>query len=314
MSAALKIGALAVGDRNVTPGSQTYRLAQDLSQNQHIEGLPLGTIGGTSVRYNFPLDAEYVFEAKLYRTNLSISRGLSSRHQVEFTLDGKRVRLATFGGPEEMEALFEKPTDTSDAVDARLRVRIPVKAGPHEVTVAFLEGTEPVVPDRLQPYERSSIDNFDWSGLPHFQTFTITGPFNAGPFNATPAGDTPSRRRIFVCRPASESAAATCAKQILSTLLRRAYRQPVNNADLQLALGFYKSGRNFDEGIETALQRILASPQFVFRVERDPAQAAPGSTYHISDLELASRLSFFLWSSIPDDELLGVASLFEQVA
>ena len=314
LSAALKIGPLAVGDRNVTPGSQTYRLPQDLSQNQHIEGMPLGTIGGTSVRYNFPLDAEYVLQAKLFRTNLNIMRGLSSARQVEFTVDGQRVRLANFGGPEDLAALFEKPTDTGDEIDARLRVRIPVKAGPHEVAVAFLQGSQPVVPERLQPYQRSSIDNFDWAGLPHIQAFSITGPFNA-----TVANDTPSRKRIFVCRPNSRPLPGgrgsegvlnelPCARQILATLMRRAYRQPVTESELQRVMAFYKTGKNFEEGVETALERILASPKFVFRVERDPADAAPGSIYRISEVELAARISFFLWSSIPDDELLQAAS------
>jgi hypothetical protein len=299
LSAALKIGALAVGDPHVTPGSETYRIRQDLSQNQHIEGMPLGTIGGTRVLYNFPLDGEYILQAKLFRTNLNIMRGLSAEHQVEFAVDGQRVRLATFGGPADLAALFEAPTDTGDAVDARLRVRIPVKAGPHEVTAAFVQGPAVAVPDRLQPYIRSSVDNFDWAGLPHIQTFAITGPFHAaGP------GDTPSRRRIFICRSADNS----CAKQIVSTLARRAYRQPVTETDLKTLMSFYDSGRKdggFEAGVEEALQRILASPKFVFRVERDPAGLP--AVHRITDIELASRLSFFLWSSIPDDELLNVA-------
>lgn len=300
LSAALKIGALAVGDPHVTPGSETWRIKQDLSQNQHIEGLPLGTIGGTRVLYNFPLDGEYIFQAKLFRTNLNIMRGLAAEHQVEFAVDGQRVRLATFGGPADLAAMFETPTDTGDAVDARLRVRIPVKAGPHEVTAAFVQGPAVAIPDRLQPYIRSSVDNFDWAGLPHIQTLAITGPFHA-----TGPGDTPSRRRIFTCH-ATDNA---CAKQIVSTLARRAYRQPVSDADLKILMSFYESGRRdggFEAGVETALQRILASPKFVFRVERDPAGVQP--VHRITDVELASRLSFFLWSSIPDDELLDVAS------
>jgi len=304
LSAALKIGALAAGDTHVAPGSETYRIKQDLSQNQHIEGMPLGTIGGTRVLYNFPLDGEYVLQAKLFRTNLNIVRGLSTEHQVEFAVDGQRVRLATFGGPADLAALFDKPTDTGDAVDARLRVRIPVKAGPHEVTVAFVQGPAVALPDRLQPYIRSSVDNFDWAGLPHFQTFAITGPFHA-----TGTGDTPSRRRIFTCRPVDRASNDACAKQIVSTIARRAYRQPVTDADLKILMSFYESGfkdGGFEAGIETALQRILASPKFVFRVERDPAGLPP--VHRITDIELASRLSFFLWSSIPDDELLNVAS------
>lgn len=301
LSSALKIGALAVGDTHIAPGSETFRIRQDLSQNQHIEGMPLGTIGGSRFLYNFPLDAEYVLQAKLYRTNLNIMRGLEVAHQAEFSIDGQRVYLTTVGGPKDLNSLFEQPTDTGDEVDARLRVRVSVKAGPHEVAVTFLEGPEMVVPDRLQPYIRSSVDNFDWGGLPHFQTLVVTGPFTP-----TGPGDTPSRRRIFVCHSDDEA----CAKRILGALARRAYRQPVSDGDMQTLMSFYRAGRRtggFEGGIEEGLQRILASPKFVFRVERDPA--TPGNpVYRINDVELASRLAFFLWSSIPDDELLNAAA------
>ena len=311
VSAAMKIAAVAVGNPDIPPGSDTFRIRQDLSQDKHIDGLPLGTIGGTRVRYTFPLDGDYVFQAKLYRTNLNIVRGLEYPHDVEVAIDGKRVYLTTIGGREDLESLFDKPTDTGDAVDARLRVRVPVTAGAHEVTVAFVEDSPVAEPVRLQPFLRSSIDNFDWAGRPHMQTFTITGPFNAsGP------GDTPSRRRIFTCRPAagaSPAGEAGCAEKILSALVRRAYRAPVDPVDIQRVMKIYREGRRsspgatFETGIEAALQRILAAPKFVFRVERDPAGVAPGTPYRVSDVELASRLSFFLWSTIPDDELLRVA-------
>jgi Protein of unknown function (DUF1592)/Protein of unknown function (DUF1588)/Protein of unknown function (DUF1585)/Protein of unknown function (DUF1587)/Protein of unknown function (DUF1595)/Planctomycete cytochrome C len=306
LSAALKVAALAVGDPEVSAGSDTYRVPQDLSQDQHIEGMPLGTIGGTKIQHNFPLDGEYVFQAKLYRTNLNIMRGLEFPHQVEFAVDGRRVFVTTVGGQADLASLFDKPTDTGDAVDARLKVRIPVKAGPHTITAAFLQDSQVEQPLRLEPFLRSSIDNFDWSGWPHIQTFSITGPFNA-----TGPGNTPSRRRIFVCRPTSAAGEVPCAKRIVSLLARRAYRRPVNESDLRRIMPFYRSGRRggtFDSGIEFALERILASPQFIFRIERDPEDLPPGAPHRISDIELASRLSFFLWSSIPDDELLRVAS------
>jgi hypothetical protein len=306
LDAALKIGALAVGDPKIAPGSETWRIRQDLSQDQHVNGLPLGTVGGTMVRYNFPLDGEYSFQASLYRTNLNIMRGLESPHQVEFSLDGRRIHLASMGGQADLASLFEKPTDTGDAVDGRLRVRIPVKAGPHEVMVAFLEDPDAVEPARLQPYIRSSVDNFDWSGSPHLQALTI-----AGPFHPAGASDTPSRRRIFVCHPNAKMSEEACARQIVSTLAARAYRQPLSGADLDTLLQFYQFGKRdggFDGGIEFALDRILASPKFLFRVERDPAGATAGGSYPVSDAELASRLSFFLWSSIPDDELLRLAN------
>jgi cytochrome c5 len=306
ITAAKKVSALAVGDTSMTPGSQTYLIRQDLSQDRHLDGLPLGTIGGVSVRYTFPVDGEYTFQVKLYRTNLNIVRGLQYPHDVEFTVDGERIYLTTIGGKEDLASLFEKPTDTGDAVDARLKVRVPVKAGPHVVTAAFVQ--DPAVEDstRLQGYVRSSADNFDWAGRPHMQTLAITGPFNV-----TGAGDTPSRRRIFTCRPTSADAERGCAKEILSTIARRGYRKPVADADMEPVMRFYDLGRregNFDRGVQMGLERILASPQFMFRLERDPAGAAPGSVYKVSDLELASRLSFFLWSSVPDDELLSVAA------
>jgi hypothetical protein len=159
LSAAAKISAVAVGDLDITAGSDTFRIRQDLSQDQHIEGLPLGTVGGTSVRYMFPLDGDYVLQVKLYRTNLNIMRGLEYPHDVEFAIDGKRVYLATIGGKEDLADLFDKPTDTSDAVDARLRVRVPVAAGPHTVSVAFVEDAPVQEPNRQQPLKPTSKDN-----------------------------------------------------------------------------------------------------------------------------------------------------------
>jgi hypothetical protein len=301
LDAALKIGALAIGDPKIAPGSETWRIRQDLSQDRRVNGLPLGTVGGTLVHYNFPLDGEYSFQARLYRTNLNIMRGLESPHQVELSLDGRRIHLASIGGPEDLASLFEKPTDTGDAVEARLRVRVPVKAGPHTVAIAFLEDPDDVEPVRLQAYIRSSVDNFDWSGSPHLQSLTVSGPFH--PAAAT---DTPSRRHIFTCHTNDDA----CARQILSTLARRAYREPLTGSDLDTLLTFYQSGKRdggFDGGIELALERILASPKFLFRIERDPIDSVASKSYRIGDLELASRLSFFLWSSIPDDELSQLA-------
>jgi Protein of unknown function (DUF1592)/Protein of unknown function (DUF1588)/Protein of unknown function (DUF1585)/Protein of unknown function (DUF1587)/Protein of unknown function (DUF1595)/Planctomycete cytochrome C len=306
LGAALKIAALAVGDPSQAATSQTWRIRQDLSQDEHLEGLPLGTVGGTSAFYNFPLDGQYRLQAKLYRTNLNIVRGLQTEHQVEFSVDGKRVYLATIGGAKDLAALFEAPTDTGDAVDARLQVEVPITAGPHTVSVAFLQNSQFAEPVRLQPFLRSSVDNFDWAGHPHLQILTLSGPFHA-----TGPGDTPSRKRIFVCRPQNASDEEACAKRIVSVLVRRAYRQQPSAADLQRVMEFYESGRrggNFDSGIESALERILASPKFLFRAEPDPKGVAPGSIYPVSDVELASRLSFFLWSSIPDDRLLDLAS------
>jgi mono/diheme cytochrome c family protein len=306
LNAAEEISALAVGDRDISPGSDSFRVRQDLSQDQHIEGLPLGTVGGALLHYTFPLDGEYVISAKLFRTNLNAIRGLEYEQQLEITIDGQRVHLAPVGGAADVLLTAQNPTTASDIIDSRLQVRVPVKAGPRTVGVTFLQKSPVLTTVRLQPYLRSSADTFDASGRPHLETATIAGPFKArGP------GDTPSRRRIFVCRPASRGDELPCAKTILTTLARRAYRRPLAADDVRPLMKFFQDGRRggtFDTGIQTALQRILATPKFVFRIERDPAGVVPGVPYRIADIDLASRLSFFLWSSIPDDELLTLAA------
>jgi cytochrome c553 len=304
VTAAEYISALAVGELDTAPGSETYRVRQDRSQDVHVEDAPLGTVGGLQIRHTFPLDAEYAFQVTLFRTNLDVVRGLEHPNDLEITVDGRRVFLHTIGGPDDQPGPGNTK-ETADALDARLQVRVPVQAGPHVIGAAFVQklgvGTR-----RLQPFVRSSAGGYDATGRPHVNTLTVVGPFEP-----TGLGDTPSRRRIFSCRPADAATEAPCAREILTTLTRRAYRRPVTDTDLQPIMAFYEAGRQdgtFDTGIQRALQRILASPKFLVRVERDPEGIAPGSPYRISDLELASRLSFFLWGSIPDDELLAVAT------
>ena len=309
LTAATRIAAMAVGDVAIRPGSTTYRVAQDLSQNQHVDGMPLGTIGGTRMTHFFPVDGEYDFQTKLYRTNLNIVRGLEYPSEFEVSIDGKPVHRVTIGGNDDLAAMFEKPTDTGDAVDARMRVRVPVPAGTHDVSVSFVGNLPVMDAQRLQLFLRSSADNFDWSGRPHIQTVTI-----AGPFAVTGTGDSASRREIFSCtaKGSRDAGAETvCAKQILSRVARRAYRRPIGDAEMRPIMQFYTEGRSkgsFEAGVQRGIERILASPLFIFRVEQDPPDAVPGRPYRISDVELASRLSFFLWSSIPDEELLQVAS------
>jgi cytochrome c5 len=305
LTAAGKISSLAVGDPTTGPAGETFRIRQDASQDIHIEGLPLGTVGGILAKTTLPLDGTYDFSIKLFRTNLGVVRGLEYEHQLEYTVDGARVHLSKVGGEEDFKANLKNMTKAGDDVEARAHIRVPLTAGPRVITAAFLERTEAVNPLRLQPFIRSSNDTLDTIGHPHLDTFTITGPYDAkGP------GDTPSRRKIFTCRPSNKADEDACARRIIGTLARRAYRGQATQGDLDRLHQFYLIGRKegtFDTGIQTALQRILASPKFAFRVERDPDNVAVGTVYRISDLELASRLSFFLWSSIPDDELLRVA-------
>ncbi len=249
--------------------------------------------------------ASDVIQAKLFRTNLGAMRGLESPLQLEISVDGERVHIVPFGGGADFLAAIKNPTEAGNEIDARFTVRVPLKAGPHTIGVAFLQKTAHL-PWKLQPFVRSSNDTLDATGWAHIDRFWISGPFNQ-----TGPGDTPSRRQIFVCRPTNRAEEEPCARKIISTLARRAYRGQMTAGDLQRLIGFYRTGRseqNFEAGIQFALQRILSSPKFAFRVERDPANVAPGSVYRISDLELASRLSFFLWSSIPDDRLLEAAS------
>ena len=300
-----QISQIAVGDPAIRPVGQVYQLPPDLPQDDQIEGLPLGTRGGIRIRHNFPLDAHYDFSVALLRNIVGYITGLEFAHQLEITIDGERVFLAPVGGEEDNKMMDTNLGVAGDTLDARLKTRIPVKAGPHTVVVTFLRRNSAESDEPLQPFTRDH-DLQNMNGLPLIEHVQITGPIQP-----TGSGDTPSRRRIFSCRPSGASDEVPCARKILTTLARRAYRRPVTDKDLELLLTFYQKGRNrgtFETGIETALRLILADPKFVFRYEPDPATAAPNSTYRLGDLELASRLSFFLWSSTPDDQLLNMAA------
>jgi len=329
LSAAATISALAAGDPKIIPGSETYRIRGDASQTGQNEALPPGTRGGLMATHTFPLDGEYVLKVKLLEINLGSIRGLEYEHQLEVTVDGERVLLAPVGGPKDYTESSLNATNVVNSLAERLQVRVKVKAGQRPVGAAFLMKNAAQGANRLQAFQRSTLIATDHLGLPHVENITITGPFNA-----TGVSDTPSRSRLFVCRPtraADETAPASatasarsrrsprevkadedgCAKTIISTLARRAYRRPVTDTDVTSLMSFYDAGRRegfFDRGIELATRAVLVSPKFIFRVERDPAGVAPGSPYRISDVDLASRLSFFLWSSIPDEELLDLAT------
>jgi len=305
LSAADQVSALAVGDPAILPASFTYHVRSDTSQSDHVDGLPIGTRGGLMARPTLPLDGEYVIKVKLLQTNLGSVRGLEYPQQLEISVDGARVHLVPMGGPADFAILPDNAEEIAEALDARLVVRVPIAAGPHNVTATFVQRTDAQGGHRLQPFLRSNVDATDHTGLPHIESFTITGPFGA-----TASGDTPSRRKVFLCVPGKTIDEKACGTRIVSTLARRAYRRPATDADMARLMRLYESGRldgTFESGVQFALRGILASAKFVFRGERDSASTA-GGINPVSDLELASRLSFFLWSSIPDDELLGVAS------
>jgi len=307
ISASRKVSRLAVGDPTQGAVAQTFRTRPDLSQDKRVEGLPLGTRGGLLIHYNFPLDGKYAIKVVLARNTVDVIRGLEEAHQIEILVDGARVFVANVGGTSDTEALVKNPAEARMMIESRLQARIPVKAGPRTVAVTFRQKDAAEDDYILEPFLRTTLDPVNEAGLPHIDQVVI-----AGPFNATGPGDTPSRRKIFVCHPANASEEVGCAKKILSSLARVAYRRPVTPDDMETLLSFYQSGRNqggsFDAGIERALRLILSNPEFIFRFERDPSTVAAGASYRIDDLELASRLSFFLWSSGPDDELLNLAA------
>ncbi len=306
LSASWNISRLAVGDPAIIPDTATYRAKPDLSQDGHMDGLPLGTRGGLMVRHYFPLDGTYVIKVRLWRATADVIKGLEEQHQVEVSIDGARVALVTIGGKEDQELSYSNSGKSADDIDRRLTVRVPVKAGERTVIATFPTEAEVQNDSILEPLLRTSFDPLDFRGLPAVDRISISGPYNAkGP------GDTASRRRIFICRPITSADEIPCAEKILSELVRRAYRAPATDSDLENVLSFYQRGRNqggnFDAGIEAALQYILSSPEFLFRFEPDPPALAPGTVYRLGDLQLASRLSFFLWSTIPDDELINLA-------
>ena len=307
LSASWNISRLAVGNQNIAPSTTVYRVRPDLSQDQHIEGLPLGTRGGMRVQHNFPVDGEYVIKVRLWRNTFDFLRGMEDRHQVEVAVDGERVALVAAGGREDFIAMAANPGSFDAAIDQKLTIRMTLKAGVHEITAASLLRSHAERDDLIKPFLRTTVDGLDITGDPSVDRITVEGPFHpAG------VGDTASRKRIFICTPANAADELPCARRIVAALMTHAYRRPIQDRDLETPLSFYQRRRNdggsFDSGIEFALQMILASPEFLFRFELDPSGVAPNTIYRLDDLALASRLSFFLWSSIPDDQLINLAS------
>ena len=311
LGAARKISSLAVGTETDVV-RLAYQVPPDDSQTDHVEGLPLGTRGGLLFHHNFPQDAEYEFAAFLVRNIVGYMTGLEFAHQLEITIDGERAFSVQVGGEEDNLANDTNMSEAANMIDRRLKTRVPVSAGPHAVGVTFVRRNAAESDEPLQLHERHH-DLQDMNGLPLINYVNVTGPYNP-----TGPGDTPSRRRIFTCSPESapdDTALARrnaeleveCAQTILSSLARRAYRRPVTEQDLSPIMSLYAEGRqkgSFDVGIEQGLRLILASPKFLFRTESAPATGVA----RVTDLELASRLSFFLWSSIPDETLLDLAA------
>ena len=297
VAAAAKISRLAIGDPTTASHLVKYVVPGDYTQNEHVGGLPFGTRGGILVEHFFPVDAEYSIRGDLVeRGGRMFGSNNGQAEQLEVTLDGEQIALHDLSSYEVADGAT---------------VRMFVPAGPHTIGAAFVKKNFAPVEDIYRPFEFSlfepAIDpDPDWTFVPHLGSISVTGPFNT-----QGRGETPSRARIFVCRPADASEEPACAREIVTTLATRAFRKPVDVEQVSTLMSFYEAGRaedTFDDGIELALRRILASPEFVFRFERDPESIGPGDSYRISDIELASRLAFFLWSSIPDDELLMLAA------
>ena len=311
LSAAQKISRLAVGTPVRSAGAETIVLPPDLTQEDHFDGQPFGTRAGVSMPYTFPADGEYYFELKLTRDRNELIEGLTEPHQVEVSIDGVQQQVFTLKpaprtGPLDAVAPQYAP---EQAADAHLNFRQRVTGGPHVVQVAFIKRPSALIETERQPYLASY--NSDRTPRTQPALFSVSV---AGPFSPSGIGETPSRKRIFTCRPAKAADEQSCAKTILSTLARRAYRRPASAAEVQTLLGFYKQGRgdgSFEHGVEMALRAMLTSPAFLFRIEQQPSSVKTGNgkpaAYRIDDLDLASRLSFFLWSSIPDDQLLDAA-------
>ncbi|HEY8521142.1 MAG TPA: DUF1592 domain-containing protein [Gammaproteobacteria bacterium] len=310
LTVALRVADMAVGNPEAPLTSTAYRIPFELTQDYHLEGMPLGTRGGIKVTHTFPADGEYVFAGRLVRgveEGLFGVEGHDRPHEFLILLDGEVIHTAEIGGKELHElSVAEGINVAQDVVHAAMTSPpVPVTAGPHEVIFTWKERVEREQ-NSWEPGLRASLEAHNPSGMPRLEDGVVEGPLNI-----TGVSETPSRAKLFVCRPASEAEEPACAREILSQLGRRAFRRPVTEDDIAELMAFYEQARaeggDFDAGIRAAVARTLVSPFFLFRVETDSPDVPPGSDYPISDIELASRLSFFLWSSIPDEELLKLA-------
>jgi hypothetical protein len=303
LRAASKISSLALGDRKASPTEATYKVPRTESQMRHVEGTPWGTRGGISIVHTFAADGEYSFRIMLHGTPTGQLYGstASRNEQLEVSINGERAALLD---------ISYRMTETDKNGLTLTTPRIHIKAGPQHVAAAFIQRFDGPVDDLIAPidYTLADTESGDAVGittLPHLRDFSITGPFKV-----TGVSDTPSRRKVFVCRPTASNEEARCATEIIRNLASQAYRAPATGGDVEPLMKFYNQGRqdgDFESGIRLALQAILASPRFVFRFEEPASGARPGQNYRINDLDLASRLSFFLWATAPDAELLAAA-------
>jgi cytochrome c5 len=326
LTTALRVAELAVGDSAAEPGAVTFTIPTTVTQWGQVDGLPLGTRGGISVPYQFPADGEYVFSGRLLKTvaeGLVGVEGHETPYMFLVTIDGAKVFTAPIGGKEDHDAAKGNTPVAREVFDKRMASpRIKVTAGLHDVGFTFID--RPAEEQNVwQPLLRASQEAHNPSGLPRLRNGMIEGPFNV-----TGVSETTSRQKLFVCKPPAAAAAAAakapegrrlqraisedeCAYEILSTVAKRAFRRPLTKADMEQPIAMYRKERDargdFDAGIRVGLARILTSPSFLFRREQNPANLPVGAAYKVSELELASRLSFFLWSSIPDDQLLNLA-------
>jgi len=309
VTAAQRVAAMAVGDPQVKPGTTEHSISREFSQNGYIDGLPLGTVGGTVVHHVFPADAEYKLSGRLVRGVQEGYAGVEGNevpYTFVITVDGTEVYTAPVGGPKDDEMQAADLAAAQPIIDKRMTGRVRVTAGPHDVGFTWKERPFQLQ-DVWEPSRRDSQEVHMVAGLPKLRTVSIDGPYNV-----RGVGEGPSRERLYVCHPTATLDETACATKILSNLARRAYRRPVTAADIEAPMSFYKLTRenkgNFDDGIRAGVARVLSSPYFLYRIEKDPANARPGVAHPVSDIELASRLSFFLWSSIPDEKLLDVAA------
>jgi hypothetical protein len=308
LTTAQRVSAMAVGDPDVRAGNTEYSISREFTQAGHIDGLPLGTRGGTVVRHVFPADGEYKLAGRLVRgveEGYAGVEGNDTPNTFVITVDGAEVYSSQVGGPRDHEIQSRDMNEAKALVDARMTGRVFVTAGPHDVGFTWKERPSQLQ-DVWQPSLRDSQEIHMIGGMPKLRTVNVEGPYNV-----KGVSNTPSRERVFICRPASAAEEPACAQKILTNLARRAYRRPVTTADVEPPMSFYKQSRenggNFDAGIRVGVARILSSPSFLYRMEKDPAGARVGTAHAVSDIELASRLSFFLWSSIPDQKLLDLA-------